>query len=339
MRRTLIVGLGRFYSRKVRDTSMRGLPRFSAVAVVTALTVLGVLAIPAAAATPNLLTNGDFQSSTLSGWTTFVTTNGTIGVPAVVSYDTTGSGASNAAQFDVGDVVFVAGVYEGGGIYQSVNTPAGVFDVSADIASESPGLNQSCGKFELVVDGGVVASHDFGACTGVVRSTLSATAVPLSAGSHEIRIRISRPFTNLNTTPSEYVDNVTLAKEGGGNSGNAKLCQKGGWMNLVRADGTTFANQDECVAYGASGGTIAPKPQDKTGQEVCAEFGGSFVGLAQGIVAWVCDWPITDYASQFAALDAACRDDLGSNYDLTYTHPESLGAGRAVTDCYRLVAG
>src|SRR5919201_1184362 len=42
----------------------------------------------------------------------------------------------------------------------------------------------------------------------------------------------------------------------GGNSGNAKLCQKDGWQNLMDANGSAFANQDQCVGYGASGGAI-----------------------------------------------------------------------------------
>ena len=104
---------------------MWGIARFSALTLLVALTVLGVFAIPAAAAPPTGLTNGDFKSGTLSGWTTFVTGNGTIGTPAVVSFDTTGSGASNAAQFDVGQVTHNFPVYEGGGIYQSVSTTAG----------------------------------------------------------------------------------------------------------------------------------------------------------------------------------------------------------------------
>jgi hypothetical protein len=42
----------------------------------------------------------------------------------------------------------------------------------------------------------------------------------------------------------------------GGNSANAKACQKGGWMNLVRSDQTSFKNQGACVSYGAHGGTL-----------------------------------------------------------------------------------
>ena len=181
-----------------------------------------------------------------------------------------------------------------------------------------------------------MASHDFGPCQGVVRSTLSASAVALSAGTHEIRVRITRTFTNLQITPAEYVDNVVLTKAGGGNSENAKLCQKGGWMNLVRADGTTFASETECVSYGASGGTPVPPAQDRTGQQVCAAYGGTFQHYAAGALVWQCDWHPTDYASQFAALDAACRHDLGSNFAQTYTHPETHTADHALTDCYSL---
>jgi hypothetical protein len=45
----------------------------------------------------------------------------------------------------------------------------------------------------------------------------------------------------------------------GGNSANAKLCQKGGWQYYVTADGATFANQDDCVSYGAHGGTLTAR--------------------------------------------------------------------------------
>jgi len=52
------------------------------------------------------------------------------------------------------------------------------------------------------------------------------------------------------------------ALAGGGNSGSAKACQKGGWASANLQDGSgdplpvTFANQDECVAYGARTGPV-----------------------------------------------------------------------------------
>jgi hypothetical protein len=45
---------------------------------------------------------------------------------------------------------------------------------------------------------------------------------------------------------------------GGGNSADAKLCQKDGWTELVRTDGSTFVNDGACVSYAAHGGTLVP---------------------------------------------------------------------------------
>ena len=50
------------------------------------------------------------------------------------------------------------------------------------------------------------------------------------------------------------------ADPGPGNSPNAKQCYKGGWQNLVDANGVAFASQDACVAYAAKGGVLSPKP-------------------------------------------------------------------------------
>lgn len=60
---------------------------------------------------------------------------------------------------------------------------------------------------------------------------------------------------------------VATANAGGGNSANAKLCQKGGWMNLQGSDGTQFSSQDACVSFGAQGGTIVAKPPCMAGSD------------------------------------------------------------------------
>ena len=46
-----------------------------------------------------------------------------------------------------------------------------------------------------------------------------------------------------------------------GNSWAAQACQKGGYKNFVRADGTPFANTGECASYAAQGGTFDPVVQ------------------------------------------------------------------------------
>jgi hypothetical protein len=48
---------------------------------------------------------------------------------------------------------------------------------------------------------------------------------------------------------------VGVASADGGNSANAKLCQKGGWQTLHNsATGVGFSNEGACVSYGAKGG-------------------------------------------------------------------------------------
>lgn len=52
--------------------------------------------------------------------------------------------------------------------------------------------------------------------------------------------------------PSE----ASLAK--GVSGANAKLCHKGGYLTLARADGTTFADQKDCMSYAKGGGEFWP---------------------------------------------------------------------------------
>jgi hypothetical protein len=47
---------------------------------------------------------------------------------------------------------------------------------------------------------------------------------------------------------------------GGGNSPNAKSCYKLGWKGLVTTTGASFASQDACVSYAATGGVLK-RPQ------------------------------------------------------------------------------
>jgi len=51
---------------------------------------------------------------------------------------------------------------------------------------------------------------------------------------------------------------IATATAGGGNSANAKLCQKNGWQTLVTATGDTFQSADECTSYAARGGVLHP---------------------------------------------------------------------------------
>jgi hypothetical protein len=88
-----------------------------------------------------------------------------------------------------------------------------------------------------------------------------------------------------------------------GNSPAAKACQKDGYLDWVRQNGTAFANSDDCTSYAARGGTLKPKPT-RTWQSVCAdELGGSF--STSGSV-WLCDFSsITPEALNSAATTLA----------------------------------
>ena len=170
----------------------------------------------AAPARANLVTNGNFEAG-LSGWTVFTTTNGTVGagMPVVELFDTNNDGtATNSAKFNVGRVDFNAGGRAGGGIYQNIFVPtAGTYQVQAYTAMlDNRGTsNQDGGLFELLFDGIVVDSFDYGtAPLNVTEYALLANMVGVGAGVHEIRIRMGRNFESGNVTPWQYIDDVSV---------------------------------------------------------------------------------------------------------------------------------
>jgi hypothetical protein len=158
--------------------------------------------------------NGDFETGDFSDWSVFTTPLGTnvAGFPTVVPFDTNGdSTATNSAAFRVGTT---DGSLGGGGIYQSVTVDvAGDYTLSASIASDLPidSDNSDGGRFDLMMDGNVVDSFNFGFIAGysTERDVLSAL-LPLTIGSHEIRILIQRSHTVSSTVPFQYIDGVSL---------------------------------------------------------------------------------------------------------------------------------
>ena len=164
------------------------------------------------------LINGDFETGDFTGWTTFTTTNGTIGAAGVVPFDTTGSGSSLAAEFNVGKVSGGgAAPAAGGGLFQNIVTTAGTLSVTLDIASQSFTNNASGGIFDLLLNGVVVDTFDFGAIAAdaIERASLSGIAA-VGAGSQEVRVRMSRIFgTGGVSTPRQYLDNVVATNTAG----------------------------------------------------------------------------------------------------------------------------
>lgn len=100
---------------------------------------------------------------------------------------------------------------------------------------------------------------------------------------------------------------ATATAGNGGNSANAKLCQKDGWQTLYTSSGATFANQDDCVSYGAEGGTLltSPPTQSQIAQFDCENAGGTFTEPAVGGGHWTCG-PLAYDAGLFSTLGVDC---------------------------------
>ena len=172
-------------------------------------------------AKPGIIENGDFESGELSGWTTFTTPNGTLGAPEFpdsVMFDTNGDGvASKSLRFKVGKLSHGENhrVLQGGGIFSNLWLEGGKVLIEADIASSysSPKdrRNLAGGLFELLLDGRVLAVHDFGPVdSGSTKRFKLKGGASISTGTHEIRVRIRRSYASLSgvQAPQQYLDNI-----------------------------------------------------------------------------------------------------------------------------------
>ncbi len=169
-----------------------------------------------------LIENGDFTEGHLANWTTFTTSNGTLGFPPDPrgrSFDVSGSEVERAAQFQVGQAGDV-GTEEGGGLMQTIHTKAGGLVFSADIAAFAKSVNLEGGTFSVLLDGVTEDTVSFGIMPrGTTdRGTLSFD-VPVTAGAHVVEILITRPATDgskRGDTPFQYITDISATQSGGG---------------------------------------------------------------------------------------------------------------------------
>ena len=118
----------------------------------------------------------------------------------------------------------------------------------------------------------------------------------------------------------------------GGNSANAKLCQKNGWQALVGTNGA-FANEEACVSYAAQGGKLY---NGNGGRSLCSSLGGTYAigtgdligGPAFLFVLWTCDhFPVTSVAdlglNKGPALVNVCPGPIATYEFLSVTFPDA----------------
>jgi hypothetical protein len=78
---------------------------------------------------------------------------------------------------------------------------------------------------------------------------------------------------------------------------------------MTRPDGSSFANQGDCVSYGAHGGTLVAKSQS---QFDCESFGGTFSTGTTPFL-WTCRGVVStgtvDWNQKFDQLAADCVAD------------------------------
>ena len=171
-----------------------------------------------------VLVNGDFESG-ITGWTSYATANGTITeIPSLppssvqpqiaktVSFNTTGSGASNALFLNAGVYQPPYGVaQQGGGVFQTFTLGKdGTANFSADIAAFTSNNSLGVGLLSVLLDGVVMDSFDFGALNNATaRSTLDFSSF-LTAGDHTISLQATRAFAPGRGVTSQYFDNASL---------------------------------------------------------------------------------------------------------------------------------
>ena len=155
--------------------------------------------------------NGNFQTGNLMGWSVSTTANG-LGTgasgtclggepcPTVTAFDVTGSGSSDAAEFDAGMTGGLPGTgdFEGDIISQEITLSPGTMDLSLDWAVDDTydEANEDGGEFAFLLNGVLLNSYD----TGLVLSgatdmgTLSASTTIATAGTYDLSVEVAREY-------------------------------------------------------------------------------------------------------------------------------------------------
>src|SRR6266542_3239504 len=180
----------------------------------------------ASVSTAALLSNGDFETGDLSGWSWQPTDHAEPQMTTdVVDFNTTTTGASRAFRVNPGgDQSYASGSYGGGTLWQDVFLTAGeTYQITMDVAARCmlPLPNNTTGKISLYIGDVQISTFgpDFIEGNAVTRASFSGTFVPQVSDDYLVSIVFLRQFGNFSTpdypTPRiyDYVDNVSLVPE------------------------------------------------------------------------------------------------------------------------------
>lgn len=209
-----------------------------------------------------VLTNGNFESG-LAGWTSYTTANGTIAEnpstptalqpqsASVAMFDVDGVGGASSALFlNAGRINGFGSPGAGGGVSQTFTTAGGLATFSADIAGFTRvGGAADLGLLSVLLDGVVLASHNFGAGPQTGPFTSFSTldfSTNLTAGEHTLSLQSTRLFAPARGTFAQYFDDVSLNVV-------APVPESSTWMMLVLG----FAGVGFAAYRRRSGATLA----------------------------------------------------------------------------------
>lgn len=125
---------------------------------------------------------------------------------------------------------------------------------------------------------------------------------------------------------------AAFAANDGGNSLNAKSCQKGGWQALITSTGSTFSNAGDCTSYGARGQTLYPIDAqicfDPSWTLIEDQFNGADGSTTSGI-------PCADFVAGGGSLAGVRLTQSGTSV-VSYTVDAFAVSSTLITSAWRL---